>query len=71
MKKTLVSTLTEQLLISQAEAAAMLGITVRRLAALTHRGEIPARRIGNQWHYSPARLREWSQSAEEVACVGK
>jgi excisionase family DNA binding protein len=41
------------------EAASMLGISSRKLWALTNSGEIPAVRFGRSVRYRPVDLQEW------------
>jgi len=57
---------------SAIEATAMLGIKLRKLQAMSQRGEIPgAAKIGRQWTYDLAKLeRHIEQLEKETACQG-
>ena len=45
-----------------AEVAAYLGQTPRNVLRMVQNGQIPAKRLGSQWYYSPRKI------AEPYAC---
>lgn len=42
-----------------AQAAAVLGVSVRTLKRLAREGRIPTRKVGRAWRFSPAALEAW------------
>lgn len=42
------------------QAAAFLGISLRHTYDLARKGEIPAKKRGRKWYFSPAKLSEWA-----------
>jgi hypothetical protein len=52
-------------------AAKILGLKIRKLQAMSARGEIPgAAKIGRQWTYGPAKLRGFVRQQEEACQQG-
>lgn len=41
-----------------AEVAAYLGQTPRNVLRMVQNGQIPAKRLGSQWYYSPRKIAE-------------
>jgi hypothetical protein len=58
--------------VGTAEAASILGVKPRKLQAMSQRNEIPgAAKIGRQWTYDQAKLRQFIERQEQVtACHG-
>jgi len=48
-------------LLTSEEAAGVLAICTKTLLTLTRKGEVPGLRVGTQWRYELADLREWIQ----------
>src|SRR5262245_8699406 len=57
--------------INASAASAILGLKIRKLQAMSQRGEIPgAAKIGRQWTYDPARLRRFIAQQETTCASG-
>jgi excisionase family DNA binding protein len=59
-------------LLSDAEAAEMLGLHPKTIQRLARAGELPAVRVGRYWRFRASALNEWIDlnSTGQPACVG-
>ena len=62
--------MSEQLLLTAAEAAKSLAISERMLRYLTADGDIQCVRIGRAVRYDPADLRAWIDRQKMASCAG-
>lgn len=59
----------DKLLLSEREAALVLGVSVRHLHSLRKRGDIPYVLLGRRVLYSPAALKAWIENRAVIRGV--
>jgi len=60
------SVMDEKAYLTVEEVAKRFNINVTTIYRLVQRGKLPAFKIGNQWRFSDARLREWIADRERL-----